>query len=139
VLDQAAIRLKQTRTPYSSPLLALRARLLLQPEEAADPASQANILSFFIGAGESPELRALLERQLQVYEEEVTRLLTEATVAGELKSGNVRELARTLIAATTGEISLWASIPCGPIGPRLARIFDSVLKPYLVSGHRPAR
>jgi AcrR family transcriptional regulator len=139
VLDQGAIRYQQIRMEYSSPLAALRARLLFpadeQPGKIADPASQANIFSFFIGASETPEFRALLERQLQAYEAEVTCLLSEARIAGELELTDARELARTLIAATTGEISLWAPIRRGPVAPRLAQVIDAVLKPYRVSNH----
>lgn len=119
---------------YASPLAALRARFVWpaeqRPREIGDPNSQANILSFFIGAREDPEFSKRLVEINKVYLNEISTLLQRAIDAGELRSTDPRALAHLLFAATTGETVLWASHPEGEIVERIGRVFDEIVEPY---------
>ena len=134
VVEDAAGRYRAIRATHPSPLAALRTRFLLpvqeRPYEVADPAGQANILAFFVGARDDPEFRALLARLMSVYEAEVAALLAEAREAGELVAADPAEVGHLLIAATTGALLLWAANPDGPVTDRIARAFDAVIRPY---------
>ncbi len=127
---------KAVRAGYDSPLEALRARFVWpaeqRPREIGDPNSQANILSFFIGAREDPEFSERLAEINQVYLDEIGALLQSAMDAGELRPADPSRLAHLLFAATTGEVVLWASHPEGDVVERLGAIFDSVVAPYRV-------
>lgn len=126
---------RQVREGYDSPLEALRARFVWpaeqRPREIGDPTSQANILSFFIGARQDPEFRERLAVINQVYEDEIAGLLQSAVDAGELRrSTDPVKLSHILFAVTTGEVVLWASNPTGDVVERLGAIFDAVVEPY---------
>ncbi len=51
-----------------------------------DPTSQANILSFFIGARDDPDFAQRLAEINRVYQDEIASLLQAAIDQGELKS-----------------------------------------------------
>lgn len=125
---------RTVRADHTSPLAALRARFVWpaekRPREVGDPNSQANILSFFIGAREDPEVGKRLAEINRVYLDEISGLLQEAIDAGELRPTDPESLAHLLFAATTGETVLWASQPDGDIVERLGAVFDALLAPY---------
>jgi AcrR family transcriptional regulator len=129
------------RAAHTSPLAALRARFLLpveaRPHEVADPAGHGNILAFFVGARDDPDYRTLLAHLMTVYQQEVTHLLTEAHHTHELTPCDPATLAHTLIAATTGELLLWAANPTDSPVTRIAHIFDAVMAPYLAAKRNP--
>ena len=135
VVDGAPGRYRVLRDAHSSPLAVLRARFLLpveeRPYEVGDPEGQGNILVFFVGARDDPQFHAALARLQAVYETEVARLISEAQTAREVTAVDPSELGHTLIAATTGEILLWAADPGGSVVGRIARVFDAVVAPYL--------
>jgi TetR/AcrR family macrolide resistance operon transcriptional repressor len=137
-IAQTAKRYQEVRAANPSPLVALRARFLWpaeqRPREIGDPTSQANILSFFIGARDDPEFRERLATINQVYEDEIATFLACAIEKGELREADPRELSHTLIAITTGEVVLWAANPEGDVIQRIGRVFDAVIAPYLVEG-----
>ncbi len=122
------------RAAHTSPLAALRARFVWpaekRPREIGDPSSQANILSFFIGAREDPEVGARLAEINRVYLDEISALLQQAIDTGELRPTDPKTLAHLLFATTTGETVLWASQPDGDIVERLGAVFDALLAPY---------
>lgn len=123
------------RQSTPSPLAALRARFVWpaeqRPREIGDPTSQANILSFFIGARDDPEFSERLAEINQVYESEIGGLLQSAIDEGELReSTDAAVLSHILFAATTGEVVLWASYPKGDVVERLGQIFDAIVTPY---------
>ena len=134
VVAGAPERYRAVREAHPSPLAALRARFLLpveeRPYEVADPEGQGNILAFFVGARDDPQFHAVLAQLQAVYEAEVARLIAEAQAAGEVVEVDPAELGHTLIAATTGEILLWAADPGGSVVGRIARVFDAVVAPY---------
>jgi AcrR family transcriptional regulator len=125
---------RELRAAHTSPLAALRARFLMpveeRPYEVADPVGHGNILGFFVGARDDPEFRALLAQLMSVYQTEVARLVAEAQQAGEIGDGDPAAIAHVLIAATTGELLLWAADPSGSAVDRIARVFDAVIAPY---------
>jgi AcrR family transcriptional regulator len=131
VVAGTAVLYRELRATHNSPLATLRARFLLpveaRPHEVADPVGHGNILAFFVGARDDPEFRLLLARLMAVYREEVTKLVTEAQQAGEIGNGDASAIAHVLIAATTGELLLWAADPSGPAVERIARVFDEVV------------
>jgi AcrR family transcriptional regulator len=115
----------------------LRARFVWpaeqRPREIGDPNSQANILSFFIGAREDPEFSERLAEINQVYLDEIGGLLQSAIDAGELRPTDPKVLAHLLFAVTTGEVVLWASHPEGEIVDRIGKVFDALVAPYKTS------
>jgi AcrR family transcriptional regulator len=133
-LGHVAAGYRSVRESYASPLEALRARFVWpaeqRPREIGDPNSQANILSFFIGAREDPEFSKRLAEINQVYLDEIGALLQSAMEAGELRPVDAAMLAHLLFASTTGEVVLWASHPEGEIVDRIGAIFDAVVAPY---------
>lgn len=138
VNEAAAERYRAARRVHPSPLAALRARFLLpvaeRPYEVADPVGQGNIVAFFVGSRDDPEFRPLLARLMEIYHAEVTGLLIAAGDAGDLALPDPAALAHTLIAATTGELVLWAANPDGTAVERIARVFDAVVAPYRAGG-----
>jgi AcrR family transcriptional regulator len=135
-LGQITDGYRTVRDGYDSPLAALRARFVWpaeqRPREIGDPNSQANILSFFIGAREDPEFSKRLAQINTVYLDEIGGLLQSAIDAGELRPVDVDMLAHVLFASTTGEVVLWASHPEGEIVDRLGSVFDAVVAPYRI-------
>jgi AcrR family transcriptional regulator len=134
-LGHVANGYRTVRESTSSPLAALRARFIWpaeqRPREIGDPTSQANILSFFIGAREDPEFSERLAEINQVYEAEIAGLLQSAIEVGELRAGtDAVTLSHILFAATTGEVVLWAAYPKGDVVERLGQIFDAIVAPY---------
>jgi AcrR family transcriptional regulator len=134
-LGHVANGYRTVRESTSSPLAALRARFIWpaeqRPREIGDPTSQANILSFFIGAREDPEFSERLAEINQVYEAEIAGLLQSAIEVGELRAGtDAVTLSHILFAATTGEVVLWAAYPKGDVVERLGAIFDAIVAPY---------
>lgn len=135
-LGYVASGYQAVRAGYDSPLEALRVRFVWpaeqRPREIGDPNSQANILSFFIGAREDPEYSERLAEINRVYLDEISGLLQSAMDAGELRSTDPNMLAHLLFASTTGEVVLWAAHPVGDVVERLGTIFDAVVEPYRV-------
>ncbi|MCA9858767.1 MAG: TetR/AcrR family transcriptional regulator [Thermomicrobiales bacterium] len=135
-LGHVASGYRQVRDEAETPLGALRARFLWpaeqRPREIGDPTSQANILSFFIGARDDPEFAQRLAEINQVYEAEISSLLQAAIDQGELHPAtDPAKLAHLLFAGTTGEVVLWAAYPQGDVVERLGSIFDATVAPYL--------
>jgi AcrR family transcriptional regulator len=135
VIERETETYRTLRERHSSPLTALRYRFIMpaedRPSELADAPGQANILSFFLGAREDPLFREQLARLHELYAREVARFVREAQEAGELSKGSPEEIAHLLIAATTGEVVLWTADPYSSIEPRIARLFDIIIAPYL--------
>jgi AcrR family transcriptional regulator len=133
-LGHVANGYRSVRSSYDSPLAALRARFVWpaeqRPREIGDPNSQANILSFFIGARQDPQFSERLAEINTVYLDEISGLLQSAIDAGELRPTDPQQLAHVLFASTTGEVVLWAAHPEGEIVDRLGDLFDAVVAPY---------
>lgn len=135
-LGYVASGYQSVRLSSPSPLAALRSRFVWpaeqRPREIGDPTSQANILSFFIGARDDPEFSERLSEINQVYETEIAGLLQSAIDEGELRADtDPMVLSHILFAATTGEVVLWASCPAGDVVERLGQIFDDIVAAYL--------
>jgi AcrR family transcriptional regulator len=136
-LGYIAAGYQSVRDGYDSPLAALRARFVWpaeqRPREIGDPNSQANILSFFIGAREDPEFSQRLAEINHVYLAEISGLLQSAIDAGELRPTDSQLLAHLLFASTTGEVVLWAAHPEGDVVDRIGAIVDAVVAPYKIA------
>jgi AcrR family transcriptional regulator len=130
--DYSIVRAKNV-TPYE----ALRMRFLMPVNErfvpTQEPSGVGNMIAFFIGARDDPELREILTGLDRMYQEEVTRMIRAAQESGEVIAGDPAALAFLLIAVTRGTVMQWTGNPSGTIVEAMARSFDLMMAPYLAA------
>ncbi len=135
VTDQSSANFAQLRSKYSSPLEALRAGYVKPPApgrtDQPDPAGYANLLVFGIEAGLDPILRAELDRRERIYHENLAGSVRAAVAAGELTACNPDDIAFLLLSAGSGAMLRWTANPVGPPRDQIARVFDTIVEPYL--------
>jgi AcrR family transcriptional regulator len=133
-------RFARSREKHSSPLKALRNRLL-QPandeiEKVLDASSQAKLLSIFAEAQRDPAFADLVSRRNILFEQEIAASLNAAVEAGELKQADTKQLAHLLYSGIVGAGYMWSVRPEGPVAEEIGAILDAVISPYESSGKK---
>jgi AcrR family transcriptional regulator len=133
-------RFTKAREKHSSPLKALRNRLL-QPmndeiEKVIEAPSQAKLLAIFAEAQRDPEFAGLVAGRNAEFEQEIAASLAAAADANELKQVDTKRLAHLLHSAIIGASYLWSVQPSGDVSTEIGAIFDAVIGPYESSGKK---
>ena len=129
---------QQYRDKQISPLNMLRGRWFVPAQPGAKVAEMVQqpelFLTFFIEARSDPAYRPHLAKLNEHFESEVTKAISDATKAGELRETDAAELAHTLNCAMTGAMSLWLDHPRTPFAQAMERTFNAVISPYQPAG-----
>ena len=142
VTDESAASFARLRDAYDSPLEAFRAGYVSphSPERLAlsSPGSYANLRLFSIEAALDPVLREELDRRQRVYRDNMASSIRAAVAVGELTGCDPEDVAFLLLAAGSGVMHQWTSDQVGHPREQIARIFDTVIAPYLTERSRPS-
>lgn len=126
----ARVAVARARASTPSPLAAARRVLEALAHLARSPAEMANHLAFLQMDLTDPDFHRLTQRQAREQERLLGELLDEAMRAGELRRGNARALARTLLTVTNGSLLRWAIMRKGGAARWLRDDLDAVLLPW---------
>lgn len=140
--ERARERFQLVRTQHSSPLMALKARFHIPREERIDEVGEDartyfNLTLFYTTTLSMPQLREMGKQRGQIYEEEMTALLSEAIATGELAGCDPARLARTLLATLSGAALQWVSDESLSLEDRASEAIDALTAPYLVASTPP--
>lgn len=126
--DQARTSPERLRREHGSALAALTALLVESMEPMKTPQTYANHLAFFsLDLGE-PDFHAHALTVHRAERRAVEELLTAAVAAGELRAGtDVRPLARSVQAMSSGAGLVWALDREGTLARRMRQEIDEVL------------
>lgn len=133
-------RFARSRAKHSSPMKALRHRLL-QPandelDAVLDGSSRAKLLSIFAEAQRDPEFAALVAAQNAAFEAELATSLAAAVEAGELKQADPKRLAHLLNVSLIGAGYLWSVNEDGTVRDEISTVLETVTAPYESSGKK---
>jgi AcrR family transcriptional regulator len=122
------------RESRSSPLAALRDRMMLpptsRPESATDAREQANLLAYVVLSSADPEFGTRFAALQRLVEDEIEKLLRAAVAHGELADVDITALAENLYAASIGE-TVNASTDASIDQPAMrAMVFEQIVGPY---------
>jgi AcrR family transcriptional regulator len=124
---------------FRSPLTVAREFLLCWAQMATTPRQMANHLAYLQMDLTDPVLHRNLVELSRENLDSLTRLLEEASRAGELVPHDSAALSRALNAAVTGGLLAWATFREGTAREWLEADLDVLLAPYTPSAKRKAR
>jgi AcrR family transcriptional regulator len=117
----------KARAQHASPLEALHAALADMIAGIDSPATLGNHLAFLQMDLADPDLRDNAARHSRELRAQIRRLLDEATVAGEIVSGDSARLAKAVYTTYNGALLTWAIDGQGTLADWLRGDVDQVL------------
>jgi AcrR family transcriptional regulator len=137
----------QLREAHASPLETVRAYADCIAQMGASPRELAHHLSYLQVDITDPQLRMNLRIQARAARTEISRLLKEAIVAGELvPTAHPATLARMIEVAISGSLMTWAAYQQGSARAWMRDDVNAVMHPWMssvkeraVGAKRPAR
>jgi AcrR family transcriptional regulator len=120
------------RQKHRSPVKALVELYVECSSFAASPEAMANGLAYLQNDLTDADFRAVTRELFRVLRKETQKLLEEAVNAGELKRGDMGELARCIQHVNRGSMLDWAVFREGKLGAWLRRDLETLLRPYRI-------
>lgn len=127
---------ERIRRSHASPLMALRAWLLLPAAPGTDDLAGrpgfANFLKLYVNEATDPQFHAVWERWIGEYEAGILQMLNEAVMAGELVDHvDAVALGRALHLAMAGAGVLWIGDPRWSSQNRSRDAYEMIVGPWL--------